>query len=82
MNIRSRLSRAERAAEAVRPPATCAACGGPRPGYNAIVVLVDEDRPPEPMCPDCGLLVDGDGRARSALPRRPGETVTMKCILL
>ena len=60
----------------------CATCGGPSPGYNALVLVVDEDSPPEPRCPACGLIVDGSGRARSALPRPRDREVVIKRIVL
>jgi hypothetical protein len=77
----TRIRRLERAVEARRPPPTCPACGGPRPGYNALVLVVDENAPPEPRCAECGLIIDTEGRARSALPL-PDHPVAIRRIVL
>jgi hypothetical protein len=82
MRHAQRVARLERAVEARRPPPTCATCGGPRPGYNALVLVVDDDAPPEPRCPECGLIIDGEGRARAAYPRRYDEPVVHKVVML
>jgi hypothetical protein len=77
-----RIERLERAVEALRPPPTCPACGGPRPGYNALVLVVDDDAPPEPRCRDCELIIDADGRARAAYPRQHDRPATIKVVML
>lgn len=76
-----RIARLERAVEARTPPATCPSCGGPKPGYNALV-LVDDDSPSPARCPDCGLLVDDAGRARSAHRAPHDRAVAIKHIIL
>ena len=81
MRHRTRIRRLERAVEALAPPPTCPTCGGPRPGYNALVLVVDEAGPPEPRCAECGLIIDAGGRARSALPM-PDHPVAIRRIVL
>ena len=43
----------------------CIACGGPVPGIDAEILLVDERQgePQEPpTCEECGLMVDSSGK--------------------
>ena len=82
MRHRTRIARLERAVEARRPPPTCPTCGGPRPGYNALVLVVDDDAPPEPRCPECNLIIDAEGRARAAYPAPHDRPVVHKVVML
>jgi len=82
MRHRARIRRLERAVEALAPPPTCPACGGPKPGYNALVLVVEEDAPPEPRCPECDLIVDAAGRARAARPCLHDHPVAIKRVIL
>ena len=91
MSLRSRIAALEQRAKWLATPASCATCGGPMPGVNRYVVC-DQDRNPIdlhhgrkriPQCPQCGLLVDGTGKALpSATAVPPRGEVHVKRIML
>ena len=65
---------------------TCPTCGGPSPGVNAILLCFERDGDvvsKDPQCPECGLLVDGHGRATPSARRvAEGEEVCVRRIVL
>ncbi len=87
MSLRSRLASIERhVRERHAGSLSCLTCGGPSPGVNSVVLCYERDGevvPREPQCPDCGLLVDSDGRATPSARRiAEGEEVCVRRIVL
>lgn len=83
MDLNRRLSKLELAAAEIGvAEAHCPACGGPTPGYDLLVLVVDQDgRSLDPVCCDCGLRVDDQGRSRWGRPMpRSGEVVVKKIV--
>ena len=87
MSLRSRLASIERHVRELHASSlTCPICGGPSPGVNAVMLCWERDGevvPRHPECPECGLLVDSDGRATPSARRiAEGEEVCVRRIIL
>ena len=77
MSLRNRLDALERRLAQAGITDECPACGGPVPGYNA-VVLHEEGEEPE-TCQECGLVLDAEGKPLNA---RAGAGETKRIVLL
>ena len=77
MSLRSRLDALERMLAQAGITDECPACGGPVPGYNAVVLHEDGEEPA--ACEECGLFLDADGRPLRA---RAGGGETKRIVLL
>ncbi len=87
MSLHTRLAALERHVRELHANcSSCPTCGGPSPGFNSIMLCYEHDGDVvsrEPQCPDCGLLVDSDGRAAPSARRiAEGEDVCVRRIIL
>ena len=71
MSLRSRLDALERMLAQAGITDVCPSCGGPVPGYNAVVLHEDGEEPD--ACKECGLVLDSEGKPVCATPGA-GET--------
>lgn len=84
MNLHRRIAKLEAGtADLGLAAAFCPTCGAPKPGYDLLVLMVDEDdKPLDPVCSDCGLRVDAEGRSRWGRPMpRSGKVIQKKIVL-